>query len=94
MGLHDTFGYLKHKLWPKEGLRIKLTTKNQESSQIFVRRWHGTYRGKALNKGYNFILDLTSIKGLHTKLWAPKSRESHDKLTFGCWHHGQAQRIL
>jgi hypothetical protein len=24
MGLHDPFGYLKHKLWPKEGMRIKL----------------------------------------------------------------------
>jgi hypothetical protein len=25
MGLHDPFGYLKHKLWPKEWLRIKLS---------------------------------------------------------------------
>jgi hypothetical protein len=25
MGLHDPFGYLKHKLWPKEGSRVKLT---------------------------------------------------------------------
>jgi hypothetical protein len=24
MALHDPFAYLKHKLWPKEGLRIKL----------------------------------------------------------------------
>jgi hypothetical protein len=35
MGLHDPFGYLKHKLWPKEGLGVKLlirflTTKSQE----------------------------------------------------------------
>jgi hypothetical protein len=35
MGLHDSFTYLKHKLWPKEGLGVKLpiwllTTKNQE----------------------------------------------------------------
>jgi hypothetical protein len=28
--------------------------------------------GKALNKSYNFALDLILIKGLHTKLWAPK----------------------
>jgi len=33
MSLHDPFGYLKHKLWPKEGLRVKSpiwlsTTKN------------------------------------------------------------------
>jgi hypothetical protein len=24
MGLHDPFGYLKHKLWPKEGPEVKL----------------------------------------------------------------------
>ncbi len=24
MGLHDPFKYLKHKLWPKEGLKVKL----------------------------------------------------------------------
>jgi hypothetical protein len=36
MGLHDPFGNLKHKLWPKEGLGVKLaiwlpTTKSRES---------------------------------------------------------------
>jgi hypothetical protein len=36
MGLHDPFGYLKHKLWPKEGSGIKLpiwlsATKSWES---------------------------------------------------------------
>jgi len=35
MGLHDPFGHLKHKLWPKEGSGVKLaiwlpTTKSQE----------------------------------------------------------------
>jgi hypothetical protein len=25
MGLNDPFGYLKHKLWPKKGLGVKLT---------------------------------------------------------------------
>jgi hypothetical protein len=35
-------------------------------------RWRATYRWKALDKGYNFALDLISIKGLHVKLWAPK----------------------
>ncbi len=28
---------------------------------------------KVLNKNYNFVLDLILIKGLHTKLWAPKA---------------------
>jgi hypothetical protein len=30
------------------------------------------YHWKALNKGYNSVLDLISIKGLHAKLWGPK----------------------
>jgi hypothetical protein len=30
------------------------------------------YRWKALDKGYNFTLNLTSIGGLHTKLWDSK----------------------
>jgi len=35
-------------------------------------RWRGTYLWKALDKGYNSTLDLTSIKGLHKKLCASK----------------------
>jgi hypothetical protein len=35
-------------------------------------RQHATYHWKALNKGYNFALDLIAIKGLHKTLWAPK----------------------
>jgi len=31
-----------------------------------------TYHWKAFDKGYNFVLDLISIGGLHTKLWACK----------------------
>jgi hypothetical protein len=37
-----------------------------------VCKWCVTYPWKALNKGYNFALDLISIRGLHTKLWRPK----------------------
>jgi len=35
-------------------------------------KWCATYRWKALDESYNFVLDLISIKGLHTKLWGPK----------------------
>jgi hypothetical protein len=28
-----------------------------------------TYYWKSLDEGYNFALDLTSIRGFHTKLW-------------------------
>jgi hypothetical protein len=72
LSLHDPFEYLKHKLWSKEGLRVKLsisfpTTKSRESPCHI--HW------KSLNKGYNFALDFTSIEGLHTQLWASKVEE-------------------
>jgi hypothetical protein len=35
-------------------------------------KWHAKYRWKALDEGYNFALDLISIKGLLAKLWRPK----------------------
>jgi hypothetical protein len=31
-----------------------------------------TYHWKDLDEGYNFALDLISIKGMHAKLWRPK----------------------
>jgi hypothetical protein len=39
MGLHDSFGHLKHKLWPKKRLGVKLTIwlptiKNRESTRF------------------------------------------------------------
>jgi hypothetical protein len=37
-----------------------------------VCRQHATYRWKAVNKGYNFDLDLIAIGGLHAKLCALK----------------------
>jgi hypothetical protein len=37
-----------------------------------VCRWRATYRWKALDEDYNFAFDFISIKGLQTKLWAPK----------------------
>ncbi len=35
-------------------------------------KWRATYHWKTLNKGYNFALNLTSIKGMHIKLWASR----------------------
>jgi hypothetical protein len=37
-----------------------------------VWKWHSIYRWKVLNVGYNFASNLTSIAGLHKKLWASK----------------------
>jgi hypothetical protein len=39
---------------------------------FLVCRWCATYHWKALDKGYNFSLNLIAIRGLHTKLWGPK----------------------
>jgi hypothetical protein len=77
MGLHEPFGHLKHKLWPKEGPRVKLaiwfpTTKSRKLFNFVVCKWHATYRWKALDESYNFALDLVSIRGLYTNLWSPK----------------------
>jgi hypothetical protein len=85
MGLHDSFGRFKHKLWPKE--------KNRPNFLVY--RLHATYYWKVLDRGYNFASNFISIGGLHTKLCAPQSckspnfgnigtSESHDKMTFGC----------
>jgi hypothetical protein len=77
------------------------TTKVKNRAEICAYRLHVIYRWKALNKGYNFALDLASIEGLHKKLWLfkmPKisilgiSRlttwESQNKMTFGCSPRG------
>jgi hypothetical protein len=63
MGLHDLFGHFKHKLWPKEGLGVKLAVwlpiiKSQEFPWFPCVQVVATHRWKALNKGYNFALDL------------------------------------
>ncbi len=47
-----------------------LKVRNQPDFCVW--RWHATYCWKALNKGYKFALNLTSIRDLHTKLWGPK----------------------
>jgi hypothetical protein len=77
VGSHDPFGHFKHKLWPKERLGIKLTiwfptTKSWESPDFLACMCRATYCWKGLDKGYNFALDLISIRGLHIKLWTPK----------------------
>jgi hypothetical protein len=74
---HDPFGYLKHKLWPKEGSGVKLAIdsrplKVRNRRDFLVCRWHEIYYWKVLDKCYNFSLDLISIGSLHTKLWVFK----------------------
>jgi hypothetical protein len=77
MGSHDPFGHQKHKLWPKEGPKVKLaiwlpTTKKSGIDDFLAFRWRATWCLRALDEGYNFGLDLIPIGGLHTKLWGAK----------------------
>jgi len=73
MGLHDPFGHLKHKLWPKERLEIKSQKSKVGNRPDFLTcRWRATYHRKTLDEGYNFASNLISIEGLHAKLWGPK----------------------
>ncbi len=48
------------------------TTKVGNRPDFLMCKWRATYCWKALSEGYNVLLDLTSIGGLHTKLWASK----------------------
>jgi hypothetical protein len=77
MGLHDAFGYLNISYGQKKGWELNcqfysrpLKAKNRPN--FLACRWRATYCWKALNEGFNFALDLTSIKGQHTKLWHSK----------------------
>ncbi len=70
--------------WPIWTLQTQVMAKRRVMSQIakldywplkvrnlldfLLFRWRATYRWKDLNKGYNFALDLISIKILYTKL--------------------------
>jgi hypothetical protein len=75
MGSHDTFEYLKHKLWPKEGPGVKLavwllTTKSRELTQFPCVQVACDILLESFQWGLK--LCFISIEGLHTKLLGPK----------------------
>jgi hypothetical protein len=75
------FGYLKHKLWPKEGLRVKLpiwlqTIKSQESPWFTCVQVACLISLESSWWGLELYLDLISIKGLKKTYGLPKLRES------------------
>jgi hypothetical protein len=73
MGSHDPFEHFKHKLWLKERSRVKSQPLKVRNRPDFLAcRWRVTYHWKIFNEGYNFGSYFISIKGLNTKLWAPK----------------------
>ncbi len=70
-------------------------------------RQRATYCRKALNEGYNFALDRTSIRGLLVKLWGSKVtgvptgtisglplRSPGREKPFGCGPRGEGKSIL
>jgi hypothetical protein len=76
LGLHDPFGYLKHKLCLKEGLGVKLaiwlpTTKSQESPWFFYFQVACHIPLESSWWGLEICFRL-HFKSLHTKLWASK----------------------
>jgi hypothetical protein len=81
MGSHHPFGHLKHKLWPKERSGVKLpiwlpTTKSRKSTRFPCVQVAFHILLESSRQGLHFSLDFILIGGLHTKLWAPKSRKS------------------
>jgi hypothetical protein len=77
MGSYCPYGHLKHKLWSKEKLGVKLavwlpTIKSRTRPDFLICRQGVIYRWKTLDEGYNFAWDLITIKGLQARLWAPK----------------------
>jgi hypothetical protein len=56
--------------------------KDNNCPKICVYKWHVTYFLKAFNKGYNFVLDFTLIKGLHKKNMAFQNVESSNFESF------------
>jgi len=77
MGLHGPFGHLQHKLWQKEGSKIKLaiwlpTIKSWESTQSRCVQAECNTPWKALEESYKFVSNLISIGGLSKKLWPRK----------------------
>jgi hypothetical protein len=51
-------------------------------------KWRATYHWKTVDEVYNFALDLISIRGLYTKLWAPQRRKSPNFRNFKTSHLG------
>jgi hypothetical protein len=74
IGLHDPFKHLKHKLWPKERLGVKLaiwfsTTKSRELTQ-FPYVQCATYHWKGFYKVETFI-------SLHIHIWVYQGAWKH-----------------
>jgi hypothetical protein len=64
--------YGQKKDWESNWQFDSRPVKVRNRPDFLAHRWCATYRWKALNEGYYFVLNLISIGGLQRKLWAPK----------------------
>jgi len=77
MGSHNPFGYLNISYGQKKGQESNCQfdprpLKVRNNLDFLSCKWHVTYCWIFFNEGYNFALDITSIGGLHRKLWDSK----------------------
>jgi hypothetical protein len=76
MGFYYSFKHLKHKLWPKEGLGVKLP-KIENRPNLFVCRRRATFRWKKLStKTITLLQTAPQLEVCSQSYRAPKSRES------------------
>jgi hypothetical protein len=77
MGLHCPFGIRntsydqkndRESNWQFDSRPLKVGNR----PDFLAWNWRAIYHWKALDRGYNFALDLIAIEGLHVKLWGPK----------------------
>jgi hypothetical protein len=104
MGLHNPFGHLQHKLWPKERSGVKLavwlpTTESRESTWFLCvqvtcdRPLESSWRGLQLrfrpHPDRRCTQEVIVSQSCGTPIW-----ESRDKKPFGCHSCAEVQSIL
>jgi len=77
MGSDDLFGHLNISYGQKKGRESNCQFDSRplkvgNGLNFLMCKWHATYYWKVINEGLNFSSDFTSIRSLHTKLWASK----------------------
>jgi hypothetical protein len=81
MGSYHPFGHLKHELWPKEGLKVKLaiwlpTNKSQESTQFPCMQMAYDISLKSSRQGLQLCFRPHLNQRSTRKIMGPQSRES------------------
>jgi hypothetical protein len=64
--------YGQKKVWESKCQFDSQPLKVRNHLELCVCKYHAAYSWKGFDKGYNFPLDIASIKYLHKKLWVSK----------------------